>query len=85
METMNKTKIDYPCQWSYRIIGDDEQLLSDAATAAVGDKKFTLSVSNSSSGGKYHSLNMELVVDDEAERLAIFNHLKKDDAIKFVL
>ncbi len=82
---MKKIKITYPCHWSYRIIGDDEKNLRDAAADAAGNKKFTLSVSNRSSGGKYYSLNMELVVDDETERLAIFKRLKNDDTIKFVL
>ena len=82
---MTKTKLEYPCQWSYRIIGDDEQNLRDAAASAVGNKKFKLSVSNRSAGGKYHSLNIELIVKDEAERLAIFKHLQDNDAIKFVL
>ena len=82
---MQKTKIDYPCQWSYRLIGNDEQLLRDAAASAVGNKKFVLSVSNRSSGGKYHSLNLEILVNDETERLNIFKRLKNDAAIKFVL
>jgi len=82
---MTKTEFKYPCQWSYRIIGEDEKLLRDAAASAVGNKKYKLSVSNRSSGGKYHSLNLELIVNDEAERLRIFNHLNKDPAIKFVL
>ena len=82
---MQKTKIAYPCQWSYRLIGNDEKLLRNAATSAVSDKKFKLSVSNRSSGGKYHSLNLEILVNDETERLNIFKRLKNDAAIKFVL
>ena len=66
METMNKTKIDYPCQWSYRIIGDDEQLLSDAAAAAVGDKQFTMLPNN-----YYDQSNYPVVFEDQLyERLA---------------
>ena len=82
---MTKAEIKYPCKWSYRIIGDDEKLLRDAAASALGNKKYKLSLSNSSSGGKYYSLNLELTVENEAERLRIFNHLKKDIAVKFVL
>ena len=82
---MQKVKIEYPCQWAYRIIGNDKKSLRKAAAAASGDKKFSLSVSNSSSGGKYHAFRLELIVDDERERLNIFQRLKDDDAIKFVL
>jgi uncharacterized protein len=83
--SMNQTLIDYPCEWSYRIIGSDEHLLRKAAKSAVGNKKYTLSVSNRSSGGKYQSLNLELRVVDESERLRIFDNLKNEAAIKFVL
>ena len=82
---MDKIEIDYPCKWSYRIIGSDEKLLRAAAKSAVGNKKYTLSVSNRSSGGKYHSLNLELRVINENERLRIFENLKNEAAIKFIL
>jgi putative lipoic acid-binding regulatory protein len=59
--------------------------LYEAAVAAVGDKKFTLSVSNRSSGGKYHSLNLELMVDNESERRRIYKHLNNNTVIKIVL
>jgi putative lipoic acid-binding regulatory protein len=83
--SVKKTQIDYPCEWSYRIIGSDEHLLREAAKSAVGNKKYTLSVSNRSSGGKYQSLNLELRVIDESERLRIFENLKNEAAINFVL
>ena len=83
--SLKKTQIDYPCEWSYRIIGSDEHLLRKAAKSAVGNKKYTLSVSNRSSGGKYQSLNLELRVIDESERLRIFENLKNEAAINFVL
>lgn len=82
---MPTTYIDYPCEWSYRIIGTNEHLLRMAAKNAVGDKKYTISVSNRSSGGKYQSLKLELRVTDERERLNIFENLKNETAINFVL
>jgi len=82
---MKKTKIDYPCKWSYQIIGSDEHLLREAVKSAVGNKKYTLSVSNRSSGGKYQSLKLELRVIDEGERLHIFENLKNETVINFVL
>ena len=82
---MQKAKIDYPCKWSYRIIGTDENLLREAVKSAVGNKKYALSVSNHSSGGKYQSLNVELQVNDARERLRIFENLKNNVAINFVL
>lgn len=82
---MQKLELDYPCKWSYRIVGTDEQLLREAVKSAAGNKKYMLSVSHRSSGGKYLSLNIELQVNDETERLGIFENLKNHAAIKYVL
>lgn len=82
---MKKPVINYPCVWSYRIIGQDEQLLRSAAVNAIGDKKHQMSFSNKSSGGKYQSLNLEVAIHSEKEMLDIFERLKNDQNVKFVL
>lgn len=82
---MSKLEIEYPCVWAYSIIGPDEREMQAAARFAVGEKKHELTKSNKSSGGKYISLKLELIVDDEAERLAIFELLKYDKAVKMVI
>jgi putative lipoic acid-binding regulatory protein len=80
-----KVEIDYPCSWSYRIIGADVQSLESAVSEILGERKYTIVPSNSSSGGKYHALKLSLTVLNEDERLFIFQQLKENDAIKFVL
>ncbi|MDP8218418.1 MAG: DUF493 domain-containing protein [Candidatus Theseobacter exili] len=82
---MNKPKIDYPCKWAYKIIGQDEKLLKQAAVSVVGNNLYTITASKSSSGGKYKSLKLEVDVRDENERINIFERLKRNSAIKFVL
>ncbi|MBD3239227.1 MAG: DUF493 family protein [Chitinivibrionales bacterium] len=84
-ETMQKPHIDYPCNWSYRIIGQDEQLLRTAASVASGAKPHTVTKSNQSSGGKYCSLNVEVRVTSDADRQDIFRRLERDPAVKIVL
>jgi uncharacterized protein len=82
---MQKSKINYPCQWTYKLIGQDGDLLKKAVLVVVQDKKYQLSASKSSSGGKYKSFNLELNVADEEERNQIFESLKNNSSIKFVL
>ncbi len=82
---MKKLVINYPCVWSYNIIGQDEQLMQIAVSNAVGDREYQVSFANRSSGGKYRSLNVEVTVRSEEERLDIFDRLKKDKNVKFVL
>lgn len=82
---MQKPHIDYPCNWSYRLIGTEEQLLREAAVSVVSGKTYTIEESNRSSGGKYVSLNLSVTVDDEDERLRFYSQLKKDPAVAIIL
>lgn len=82
---MKSLEIEYPINWTYSIIGYNENEMRAAAKFAVGEKKHTIIKSNSSKSGKYISMKLDLIVDDEAERLAIFELLKYDKAIKMVI
>jgi putative lipoic acid-binding regulatory protein len=82
---MKQPIIDYPCVWPYKIIGQDEQLLKIAVANSIGDKKHQMSFTNISAGGKYRTLNLEVTVQSEEERLSIFQKLKNDRSVKFVL
>lgn len=77
--------IEYPCRWSYKVIGEDCTLLKAGILDACAPHKVDISYSHSSSKGKYHSLNAELTVPDETTRLAIFDQLKNHPSVKFVL
>jgi putative lipoic acid-binding regulatory protein len=78
-------EIDYPCPWSYRIIGADEGALRRAVVDILGDAEYTLERANRSSGGAYCSLELELVVQDEAQRLRIFDEIARHPEVRFVL
>ena len=80
-----RPEIEYPCSWVYTVVGQDCSLLKDAIINACGPQSVTISHSRSSSGGKYHSLNAELTVDSEEDRLAIYDSLKANPVVKLVL
>lgn len=82
---MEKLKIEYPCDWTFKIIGQDEGLLRKAATVSLESRVHTVNNSNASSGGKYISLNLTVNVNDETDRNEIYKHLQSDSAIKFIL
>ena len=82
---MKKNEIEYPCDWNFKIIGQDEELLRKAATGLLGSRNYTINNSKASSGGKYLSLNLVVNVKDEVDRNEIFNSLQKDSAIKHIL
>ena len=77
-------EITYPCIWSYKIIGEDRQFLREAFLIACAPHPVEITDSYTSSGGKYHSMEARLVVQDEATRLAIFDALKAHPAVKIL-
>ncbi len=77
--------IKYPCDWVYKVIGEDCTLLKNAIEECCAPAKVTITYSHASSKGKYHSLNAELVVQDEEQRLQIYNSLKASPIVRIVL
>ncbi|HID68889.1 MAG TPA: DUF493 domain-containing protein [Desulfobacterales bacterium] len=80
-----KPDIKYPCPWLYKVIGTDEDTLRKAIETILGKEDLLITKSHTSSGGKYCSLNVELVVEDEKSRLRNYNNLKNHAAVKVVL
>ena len=83
--TPERPEIEYPCTWTYKVIGEDCTLLKDVIVSACSPRPVTIRHSNSSSKGKYHSMNAEIVVPDERVRLEIYEVLKGSSAVKIVL
>lgn len=81
---MFKEKIQYPCQWHYRIIGNDKKELNEAALEIL-DKEFITAPCKESKSGKYHSINIEVLINNQQERDEIFTKLRKDPRIYYVL
>ena len=77
--------IEYPCRWSFRIIGTSDEVVRAAISAVVGELAHEIALSNVSSTAKYVSLQLHLVVEDDAERLELYRRLAASDGIKAVL
>ena len=84
-KSKDKAEIEYPCSWNYKVIGLDVEDLQKAVAVILGEQKYLLTHSRSSSGGKYQSMHLETVVDSEDRRNAIFNALQNHAAIRMVL
>ena len=82
---MKKLEIEYPCEWTFKIIGQDEILMRKAVISTLKSRDHTVNNSNSSSGGKYISLNLMVNVENETDRNDISTNLQSDPAIKFIL
>ena len=82
---MNSPKIEYPCTWSFKIIGSDAAQITDAIVAMLEVFEYQFSESRHSRTGKYTSWNLSVHVKSEEERLAIFNGLKHIPSVKVIL
>ncbi len=81
----DKPEIVYPCPWGYKVIGSDVERLRSAIAEVLQERSHTLTPSNSSLTGKYHCLDLELIVTSEECRLEIYENLRRHPAIKIVL
>jgi putative lipoic acid-binding regulatory protein len=80
-----KPILEYPCQWQYRLIGEDRAAIMEAIHAAVDVDLCVVSEGNTSSGGRYLSLNLEMTVNNEGERLHLYHLFSSHPAIRVVL
>ncbi len=80
-----KVVIEYPCKWSYKLISEHHDHTKKAIIDVIADKEHTLKQYKSSKGGKYVSMNLELLVMNEEERNFIYEALKAHVNIKMVL
>lgn len=89
MEILNdrkdKIELDYPCSWTYKLIGHEKEALQKAIHDVILKREHSLEHSNTSKTGKYVSMNLELVITNEDERTFIFEALKAHQNIKMVL
>ena len=78
-------KIDYPCRWQYRIIGESRTEIRRAVEMHVPERPLSLADSHVSSGGRYVSMSLEVTVCSDTERLELYRLLAGDPAIRVVL
>jgi putative lipoic acid-binding regulatory protein len=83
--TDQKLLIEYPCRWLYKIIGSDQGELEQAVQQIISGPQCTITVSRSSSSGKYISINCEVEVYSEENRNDLYMALKQHPAVTMVL
>jgi hypothetical protein len=80
-----KVQLEYPCPWVYKIIGPSEDEMRRAVAEIICDRTYNISHSRSSETAKYHCLNVELSVESESHRTALYKALKAHRCVKMVL
>ena len=80
-----KLELEYPCNWTYKLVAGEKEALKKAIHDVIVEREHTLTHSNTSKTGKYISMNLDLVVQNEDERNFIYEALKAHQNIKMVL
>jgi len=81
-QTLN---LDYPCEWEYRVIGSEPDALEQAVKDVMGTRAYTCVEGRQSDGGKWLTRVVTLQVQDEAERVDLYEQLRSHEAVKIVL
>ena len=81
----DRPEIEYPCRWSYKVVGESEERLRAVIRKVVGDTDHTLKLSNTSRTGKYVSLALDVLVRDEVQRRGIGQTLHEHIDVRLVL
>ena len=84
LDSNNRPEITYPCEWSYKIIGNNIDKILKAIENAVSGLKYDVTPSNISKNGNYYSLNLKLTVPNEVVRDLIYQKLDSSESIKIV-
>jgi hypothetical protein len=84
-ERTEKVKIEYPCRWTYKVIGVDPDGMRAAIAELLPDGNCAVTLSRSSAGGRYHCLNVDREVGSEADRVSLYEALRKHPAVRIVL
>jgi putative lipoic acid-binding regulatory protein len=80
-----RAMMDYPCSWSYRVIGPDAAAMRLAVSSVVGERVVSVEISNSSRTGRYVALEVVTRVESEDDRLALYDALRAHDSIVLVI
>ena len=84
-DSKEKLELEYPCSWSYKLIGHEKEAIQKAIHEVILEREHNLTHSNASKTGKYVSMNLDLVIQNEDERNFIYEALKAHQHIKMVL
>lgn len=89
----DKPSVEYPCRWTYKVIGRDPEAVRAAIQTCLplclpgplSGRDPHLESSRTSSGGAYVSLNLTVTVQDEGERTCVFCSLAENPEIIMVI
>ncbi len=84
-DTPQQPEITYPTPWQYKLVGREQTALRTVVAEVVGQRAYALELSHRSRKGSYVSMNLELTVVSEADRLSLYASLGASPHVLYVL
>ncbi len=81
----NRPELEYPLRWTYQVIGVDEHVLFAHLEVVFAGLAHEKRVTRTSSKGRYTSIEVVLVVESEAQRLALGAAILDHAAVRVVI
>jgi uncharacterized protein len=78
-------EIEYPCEWSYRLICTDENSANLAADRVFGSRDYALNKRNESAKGSFVSIDLSCSVNTEEDRKNLNDLLLQQTGVKMIL
>jgi len=83
--SQHKLELDYPCNWTYKLVIRKEQNMNKIIKELLDDRKHGVKPSKTSSQGKFKSYTLDLIVEDENDRKDLYKILGDHEHIKMVV
>lgn len=78
-------ELNYPCNWEYKIVIHHEQTIKDIIKEVLDERHHNIKPSKKSTGGKFKSYTLEMLVHNEDDRQELYKMLMDHEHIKMVL
>ncbi|UTJ06450.1 HP0495 family protein [Arcobacter roscoffensis] len=80
-----KLKLDYPCNWKYKIVVLETISIKKVLTDVISQREHSVKESKVSKKGKFKSYTLELLVHSDDDRTGLYENLGNHSDIKMVL
>jgi len=84
-KTKKKPKIEYPCNWGFKLIGRDRDKIKDAIKDIINDREYECRDGNISRSGKFVTVNTNCNVESQEDRDRIFKAFSEHKNIDMVI
>jgi putative lipoic acid-binding regulatory protein len=81
----HKLELNYPCNWCYKIVIKHEHNGNKIAKEILGKREHKVVKSKISSGGKFKSYSIDLLVSNDDDRKELYKLFSEHKNIKMVV